>query len=148
MVNWWFGLVVWDFLWVPLRITIPFIRGSQESQTTNLPLVEFWLWLGQPPPLAYSSPPKWGLNKGLIHRWFPSCVLKFPCKFPAKSEVANEVAAGEFCEATLGIQVILGDKTCLDAMLVGMPWFGGKIEKLKMATWDFKNVLFVFFWSF
>ncbi len=43
MVNWWFGLVVWDSSGPPL-VSIPVIRRSQISkpptQTTNLPLVE------------------------------------------------------------------------------------------------------------
>ena len=33
VVNWWFGiLVVWDSKWIPLRIPIPLMRGSQESK--------------------------------------------------------------------------------------------------------------------
>ena len=47
--------------------------------------------------------------------------LKLPLD-SLKTEVANEVAAGEFCEATLGIQDFVGEKNGLDACRNSMIW--------------------------
>ena len=61
MVNWWFGLVVWDSIWVPLSNNPFHFRVSQESKPP-----------GPKPPI---TPPKFNIAPEKL--WLEDFLLSY-----------------------------------------------------------------------